>query len=628
MGKTLDRVGGPEDLKQLTIAELTELASEIREKIISVVSSTGGHLAPSLGAVELAIAIHYVFDSPRDRIVWDVGHQAYAHKILTGRRDRFQTLRQEGGLSGFPRPSESEHDAFGTGHGSTSISAALGMSCARDTTGENYHVVAVIGDGALTGGLSFEGLNQAGGLGKRLIVIINDNKMSISHNVGALAKYMTRLISGPAYRRFEANLWELMGKIPYLGRSARYLAGRVTESLKGLIVPGTIFEELGFKYYGPIDGHALPDLIAVLRQLKEVRFPVILHTLTTKGKGYRFAEQNSCQFHGIGAFDKVTGTEEKKSRFPTYTDVFGSSVVEIGARFDRVVAITAAMKDNTGLTQFAERFPNRFFDVGMAEGHAVTFAAGLAARGLLPIVAIYSTFLQRGFDHMVHDVALQKLRVVFVVDRAGVVGEDGPTHHGCLDLVYLRTIPGLTVMAPMDERELRDMLYTAVKSCTGPVAIRFPRSEGSGADAGAAMTEIPIGRAEVLRQGKEVALCAIGSMVGPSLEAARLLSEKGIEATVINARFAKPLDAGTISRAARECGRIVTVEEGTLMGGFGSGVLECLELERVCVKAKRLGIPDAFVEHAGRPALLGRLGLTPEGIAGAVSTWLEADRDI
>ncbi len=627
MSKILDRVGGPDDLKRLTIPELTELASEIREKIISVVSCTGGHLAPSLGAVELAVAIHYVFDSPRDRIVWDVGHQAYAHKLLTGRRDRFQTLRQDGGLSGFPRPSESEHDAFGTGHGSTSISAALGMSCARDAMGQDFHVVAVIGDGALTGGLSFEGLNQAGGLGKRLIVIINDNKMSISHNVGALAKYMTRLITAPTYRKFEANLWEFLGRIPYLGRHARYLAGRVTESVKGLIVPGTIFEELGFKYYGPIDGHALPDLVSVLRQLKEVRVPVILHTLTTKGKGYRFAEQNACQFHGIGAFDKVTGTEERKSAFPTYTDVFGSSMVEIGTRFDNVVAVTAAMKDNTGLAQFAEKFPGRFFDVGMAEGHAVTFAAGLATRGLVPVVAIYSTFLQRGFDHLVHDVALQNLKVLFVVDRAGVVGPDGPTHHGCLDLVYLRAIPGLTVMAPKDERELRDMLYTAVRSCVGPVAIRFPRSEGAGSDTRAAVAEIPVGRAEVLRRGKDVALCAIGSMVNPCMEAARLLSERGVEATVINARFAKPLDAAAISRAAEECGRIVTVEEGSLAGGFGSGVLECLERERTCVKAKRLGIPDAFVEHAGRPALLARLGLTGEGIAGAVSTWLEAERD-
>ncbi|MBN1503743.1 MAG: 1-deoxy-D-xylulose-5-phosphate synthase [Candidatus Eisenbacteria bacterium] len=627
MGELLYRVSGPDDLKSLTMPELAELASEIREKIISVVSSTGGHLAPSLGAVELAIAIHYVFDSPRDRIVWDVGHQAYAHKLLTGRRERFQTLRQEGGLSGFPRLSESEHDAFGTGHGSTSISAALGMSCARDAMGEDFHVVAVIGDGALSGGLSFEGLNQAGGLGKRLIVIINDNKMSISPNVGALAKYMTRLIAGPTYRKFEADLWELLGRTPYVGRTARYVAGRVTESLKGFIVPGTIFEELGFKYYGPIDGHALPDLISVLKQLKEVRVPVILHTLTTKGKGYRFAEQNSSQFHGIGAFDKVTGTEEKKPGFPTYTDVFGSWMVEIGERFGSVVAVTAAMKDNTGLARFAERFPGRFFDVGMAEGHAVTFAAGLATRGLLPVVAIYSTFLQRAFDHLVHDVALQKLKVVFAVDRAGLVGQDGPTHHGCLDLVYLRAVPGLTVMAPVNERELRDMLYTAVESCSGPVAIRFPRSEGTGCHVGEAMAAVPVGRAEILREGKDVALCAIGSMVNPSLEAAGLLAERGVEATVVNARFAKPLDAGTIGRVAAECGKIVTVEEGTLAGGFGSGVLESLTPGRVCPKALRLGIPDAFVEHASRPALLRRLGLTPEGIAGAVLSWLEADRD-
>jgi 1-deoxy-D-xylulose-5-phosphate synthase len=627
LGRLLEGIDGPDDVKKLSLQELEELASEIRERIISVVSCTGGHLAPSLGVVELAIALHYVFDSPRDRIVWDVGHQAYAHKLLTGRNKRFAELRQEGGLSGFPRPSESEHDAFGTGHGSTSISAALGISCARDMKHENFHVVAVIGDGALTGGLSFEGLNQAGGLGTRLIVIINDNKMSISHNVGALAKYMTKLMSGPTYRRLEANLWEFLGKIPSLGERARHLAGRVTEGMKGLVVPGTIFEELGFKYYGPIDGHALPDLIAILKQLKEVRFPVILHTLTVKGKGYRFAEEDACQFHGVGAFDKITGAQETKAKFPTYTDVFGRAVVEIGAELEQVVVLTAAMKDNTGLTEFAEKFPGRFFDVGMAEGHAVTFAAGLASRGLVPVVAIYSTFLQRAFDQIVHDVALQNLKVVFVVDRAGVVGQDGPTHHGCLDLAYLREIPNLTVMAPKDERELRDMLYTAVKAIAGPVAIRFPRSEGAGANSAAPMSEIPVGQAEVLREGRDVVLCAIGSMVLPSLEAAGELSARGVETTVIGGRFVKPLDVSTISRFARECGRVVTVEEGTLMGGFGSAVLEALERENTCVRVKRLGIPDTFIEHAPRPTLLERLRLTARGIADSVSAWLEAEKE-
>jgi len=626
LGRLLEGIDGPDDLKKLSLQELEELASEIRERIISVVSCTGGHLAPSLGAVELAIALHYVFDSPRDRIVWDVGHQAYAHKLLTGRNKRFAGLRQEGGLSGFPRPSESEHDAFGTGHGSTSISAALGISCARDMKHEDFHVVAVIGDGALTGGLSFEGLNQAGGLGTRLIVIINDNKMSISHNVGALAKYMTKLMSGPTYRRLEANLWEFLGKIPSLGERARHLAGRVTEGMKGLVVPGTIFEELGFKYYGPIDGHALPDLIAILKQLKEVRFPVILHTLTVKGKGYRFAEENACQFHGVGAFDKITGAQETKAKFPTYTDVFGRAIVDIGAELEQVVVLTAAMKDNTGLAEFAEKFPGRFFDVGMAEAHAVTFAAGLASMGLVPVVAIYSTFLQRAFDQIVHDVALQNLKVVFVVDRAGVVGQDGPTHHGCLDVAYLREVPNLTVMAPKDERELRDMLYTAVKTIAGPVAIRFPRSEGAGADSKAPMNEIPVGQAEVLREGRDVVLCAIGSMVLPCLEAARELSERGIETTVIGGRFVKPLDVSTISRFARECGRVVTVEEGTVLGGFGSAVLEALEREDTCIRVKRLGIPDTFIEHAPRPTLLERLGLTARGIADSVSAWLEVGK--
>lgn len=623
VGGLLSNIKGPEDLKKLSVPELTELAAEIRERIISVVSCTGGHLAPSLGAVELAIAIHYVFDSPRDRIVWDVGHQAYAHKLLTGRNDRFPTLRQKDGLSGFPKPEESEHDAFGTGHGSTSISAGLGMSCARDMQSDDFHVVVVVGDGALTGGLSFEGLNQAGGLGRRLIVIINDNKMSISPNVGALAKYMTKLISGPAYRRLEADLWELMGRIPSLGGRARFLAGRITESLKGLLLPGTIFEELGFKYYGPIDGHAVSDLIAVLRQLKEVRVPVILHTLTVKGKGYRHAEENSSQFHGVGAFDKITGAAEEKRTRPTYTDVFGKTVVEIGAQNEKLVLLTAAMKDNTGLAEFADTFPDRFVDVGMAEGHAVTFAAGLAMRGMVPVVTIYSTFLQRAFDHIVHDVALQNLKVVFAVDRAGVVGQDGPTHHGCLDMCYLRAIPGLTLMAPKDEHELRDMLYTAVTVCKGPVAVRFPRSEGVGGDTSSPFREIELGRAEVMRGGDDVAVCAVGSMVGPCLEAAGLLEERGVKAGVINARFVKPIDGGTIREAAEKTGRIVTVEEGSLAGGFGSAVMEALEEGGVDAKVKRLGIPDEFVEHGSRAVLLEDIGLTGKKIAERVLNWLE-----
>jgi 1-deoxy-D-xylulose-5-phosphate synthase len=619
----LDAIRGPEDLKKLSVPELTELASEIRERIISVVSRTGGHLAPSLGVVELAIAIHYVFESPRDRIIWDVGHQAYAHKLLTGRNDRFPSLRQKDGLSGFPKPEESEHDAFGTGHGSTSISAGLGMSCARDMQRQDFHVVVVIGDGSLTGGLSFEGLNQAGALGKRLIVIINDNKMSISPNVGALAKYMTKLISAPVYRRLEADLWELMGRIPSLGGRARFLAGRITESLKGLVLPGTIFEELGFKYYGPINGHAISDLIAVLRQLKEVEVPVILHTLTVKGKGYRHAEENASQFHGIGAFDKITGAAEKKGTFPTYTDVFGRTMVEMGAGNEKLVLLTAAMKDNTGLADFAEKYPDRFMDVGMAEGHAVTFAAGLAIRGMVPVVTIYSTFLQRAFDHIVHDVALQKLKVVFAVDRAGVVGQDGPTHHGCLDLSYLRAVPGMVIMAPKDEGELRDMLYTAINICTGPVAVRFPRSEGTGDEVSSTLREVVLGEAQVMREGEELTICAIGSMVNPSLEAADVLAQKGIEVGVINARFAKPIDGRTICAAAEKTGRLLTVEEGSLAGGFGSGVLENMEEGGVRAEVRRLGIPDEFVEHGSRTELLEKLGLTARGIAEGVLRWLE-----
>jgi 1-deoxy-D-xylulose-5-phosphate synthase len=445
-----------------------------------VVSRTGGHLAPSLGAVELTIALHYCLDSPRDKIIWDVGHQAYAHKLLTGRRDRFETLRTRGGLSGFPKTTESEHDAFGTGHSSTSISAALGIACARDQKEEHYRVVAVIGDGALTGGMAYEGLNQAGHLKKDLIVVLNDNRMSISKNVGAMSTYLTRLISAPVYRRFESDVWELMGKFPTVGGRARGVARRIKESLKNLVVPGILFEELGFRYYGPVDGHNIGDLIDLLNDVKNFKGPQLVHVVTTKGKGYPHAERDACRFHGIGSFDKKTGLFEQRSGAPSFTHVFGNTMVEIAADRDDLVAITAAMPDGTGLTGFMDRFPGRFFDVGIAEQHAVTFSAGLARAGLKPIVAIYSTFLQRAIDQIVHDVALQNLNVTFAIDRGGVVGEDGPTHHGTLDLTFLQMIPGLVAMSPKDENELRHMLYTAIEYGDGPIAVRYPRDYGYG----------------------------------------------------------------------------------------------------------------------------------------------------
>ncbi len=614
----LDQIDSPEDLKRLSIEDLEKLAGELREKIITVVSRNGGHLAPSLGVVELTLAIHYCFNSPHDKIIWDVGHQAYAHKILTGRRTSFETLRTKGGISGFPRIDESPHDAFGTGHASTSISAALGFACARDLNGENYHVIAVIGDGAMTGGMAFEGLNQAGHLKKDLIVILNDNRMSISKNVGALSQYLTRLISAPVYRRFEADVWELLGKIPSVGGKARSLAGRIKESLKNLVVPGILFEELGFRYYGPVDGHNLRQLIHVLNHIKEFKGPQLIHVVTTKGKGYSYAEQDACRFHGIGSFDKKTGTIEKKSDKPSYTQIFGETLVRLAKDDSRIVAITAAMPDGTGLTHFKETFPERFFDVGIAEQHAVTFAAGLARSGLKPVVAIYSTFLQRAMDRIVHDVALQNLHVVFAVDRAGLVGEDGPTHHGCLDLTFLRQVPNLVVMAPKDENELRHMLLTAIDACTGPVAVRYPRDYGYGVKLDEEIRPLPIGKAELLRDGDDIAILSIGSMVIPSLEASKILEKKGIRCRLVNARFVKPLDKALILNAVRGVRLIITVEENTTHGGFGSAVMELVAGEHKNVPVLMLGLPDRFIEHGARSALLEDTGLCGDGIANSI----------
>jgi len=611
-------VSGPKDLEDLDFKDLETLAEDIRERIISVVSRTGGHLAPSLGAVELTIALHYCLDSPRDKIIWDVGHQAYAHKLLTGRNDRFETLRTRGGLSGFPKISESEHDAFGTGHSSTSISAALGIACARDHKQEDYRVVAVIGDGALTGGMAFEGLNQAGHLKKDLIVVLNDNRMSISKNVGAMSTYLTRLISAPVYRRFEADVWELMGKVPTVGGKARGVARRIKESLKNLVIPGVLFEELGFRYYGPVDGHNVGELIDLLTDIKDFKGPQLVHVVTTKGKGYSLAEEDACRFHGIGSFDKETGVLERKSRAPSFTQVFGDTLVEIARKREDVVAVTAAMPDGTGLSCFKQEIPERFYDVGIAEQHAVTFAAGLARAGMKPVVAIYSTFLQRAVDQIVHDVALQKLNVAFAIDRGGVVGEDGPTHHGTLDLTYLDMVPGMVVMAPKDENELRHMLYTAAEYDAGPIAVRYPRDYGYGVPENGALHALEIGKGELLAVGDDAGIIAVGSMVMPALEAARLLERKGIRVSVVNARFAKPLDAGLITGVAKSVALVVTVEENSVKGGFGSAVGLCLSEAGVSVPLKMIGIPDEFVEHASRGELLKSLGLSAEGIAGEV----------
>jgi 1-deoxy-D-xylulose-5-phosphate synthase len=620
----LPGIRSPEDLKRLPTEALPGLAAEIRERIIEVVSRTGGHLAPSLGTVELTIALHYVFDTPRDILIWDVGHQAYGHKMLTGRNDRIETLRQEGGLSGFPRRAESEYDAFGTAHASTAISAALGFACARDVTRQRHRVVAVVGDGALTGGLAYEGMNQAGATGTDLLVVLNDNSMSISPNVGAISKYLTRLTSGPIFRRLESDLWELLGKLP-AGGAARKLASRIKEGMKNLVVPNVLFEELGFKYFGPIDGHDLTTLLEVLNQLKEFKGPVLLHTLTRKGKGYKLAEEDARKYHGVSSFDKLTGASAKKKggTTPAYTEVYGQTMVEIADRDQKIVAITAAMTDGTGLARFAVRHPDRFHDVGIAEQHATCFGAGLAAAGLKPFVTIYSTFLQRAYDQIVHDVAVQGLPVRFALDRAGLVGEDGATHHGLFDVAYLRCLPGMVLMAPKDENELRRMLVTMALHDRSPIAVRYPRGAGLGVALEAEPRPIPIGEGELLRPGADVLLVAYGTMVAVAMKTAELLEERGARAAVINARFAKPLDERLLLEWGRKVPRVVTLEEAALPGGFGDAVLELFARHPIPdLIARSIGVPDRFFDHGARESLLKSAGLHPDLLAAEITGWL------
>jgi len=617
----LDRIRTPGDLKGLSLEELVALSAEIRQYIIEVVSVRGGHLASSLGAVEIAIALHYVFDSPRDKILWDVGHQSYAHKILTGRKEAFRNLRTREGLSGFPNTAESEHDAFGVGHASTSISAALGLAVSRDLLGEDHYVISVVGDGAISGGLSFEGINQAGHLKKnRFIVILNDNEMSISKNVGALARYLTRITTQKVYLQFEADVWELLGKVPRYGLKARKVARRMKESIKNLLVPTILFEELGFRYFGPLDGHDLAQLVAAFSQIRDVPGPVLLHVMTKKGKGYCFAEEDAEKFHGIGSFYKATGDSKSNGTRPTYSDIFGESLVELAGKDRKVVAITAAMKEGTGLAAFARAFPERFFDVGIAEQHAVTFAAGLARSGLKPFVAIYSTFLQRGFDQIIHDVALQRLGVRFILDRAGLVGEDGATHHGAFDLSYLRVVPGMVIMAPRDGEELRRMMLSALEYEAGPIAIRFPRGTAAAAPPSPQRTAVPIGKGELLRRGDGPALVAVGSMVATALAAAEILSHAGIPAAVIDAKFIKPLDADLLMSLAGEGSRLVfALEENARSGGFGDAILEFYSDRSPGTRVMKIGLPDRFVPHGRRDDLLAEIGMSAETVAAEVA---------
>ncbi|HTO91154.1 MAG TPA: 1-deoxy-D-xylulose-5-phosphate synthase [Candidatus Sulfotelmatobacter sp.] len=623
----LERIHSPADLKKLSREELALLATEIRHEVIQTVARNAGHLAPNLGVVELTLALHRIFDSPRDKIIWDVGHQSYPHKLVTGRFERFGTLRMWDGIAGYPRRAESEHDPFGTSHGSTSISAALGFAVARDLKGEHHHVIAVIGDGALTGGMAFEGLNNAGELKKRLIVILNDNEMSISPNIGAIHRYLTKLTTSRIYRRFEQDVYELLGKLPKALR-AREGARRVKEGLQNLVLPGLLFEELGFKYFGPIDGHDLDVLEETLSDLKRFDEPVFLHVLTRKGRGYAPAETDATTFHGVGVFDPDTGTASKGAK-KTYSHVFGETARKLGEALPNLVAVTAAMTDNTGLSAFARAFPNRFFDVGMAEEHAVTFSAGLAAEGMVPLTTIYSTFLQRGFDQIIHDAAVQNLKIVLCIDRAGLVGEDGAPQHGVFDVGYLRMIPGTVVMQPRNGEELRDMLWTAAMwEGHAPIAVRYPRSPiPEEALPRREPRVLEIGRAEQLRAGGDAALIALGAMVAPSLLAAELLAEQGLSVTVVNARFAQPLDEKTIGGLARSVGRIVTIEENVIAGGFGSAVSECLDrLDLSATPQLRLGIPNEFVLHGKRDELLRRCGLDAAGIARRTLDWIRASQ--
>jgi len=606
----LERINSPADLKALSRSELPILASEIRKVIIDVVSKNGGHLAPSLGVVELAIAIHYVFTAPADKIIWDVGHQSYAHKLITGRRERFHTLRQYDGICGFTRMSESPYDAFSTGHSSTSISAGLGIACAKRLKNDRSKVIAVIGDGSMTAGLAYEGLNQAGDINKNIIVILNDNDMSIAHNVGALSSFLSRTFSAKYLQDFKKELKDFLKSLPKVGDDIYQFAKRSKESFKSFITPGMLFEAFNFEYFGPINGHNLNHLIDILNNIKCLNEPVLLHVSTKKGKGYSPAEKNPVYFHGVGCFNTDTGESiNKEYSVPTYTQVFGETILEMAKKDDRIVAVTAAMPEGTGLVKFSEAYPDRFFDVGIAEQHAVTFAAGLATEGFKPVVAIYSTFLQRAYDQILHDVCLEALPVVFAVDRGGIVGEDGATHNGVFDLSYLRSLPNMVVMAPKDENELARMLTTSFAH-KGPIAVRYPRGDVEGVKIEKRDIPITMGKGEVLQKGDDVLILAIGRSVSEALTAHVTLAEKGISATVVNCRFVKPLDADLIGTLARATPRIITVEENVRQGGFGSAVMECLCDQGITgFLLECIGVPDIFVEHGPQEMLRSKYGV-------------------
>lgn len=615
MYELLDKIEKPEDVKKLSVSELTKLASELRHFIIDRVSQNGGHLAPNLGTVELTLALYSVFNFPQDKLVWDVGHQAYTHKILTGRKEAFATLRKKGGITGFPNCFESPYDAFGVGHASTSISAALGMAIARDAKGEHNQVIAVIGDGALTGGESFEALNNAGDLGKKLIVILNDNEMSIDANVGAMSEYLSRIRMAPQYARAKRDMGNLLMSIPHIGGKVYKTASHLKDGVRSALVPGSIFEEMGFHYVGPIDGHNIGLLEEVLQRAKEMEGPILIHIHTIKGKGYIPAEKAPEKFHGVGCFDPSTGkSAPKANKAPSYTSVFSQALIELAKDRPDILAITAAMPSGTGLKAFGKAYPKRFFDVGIAEEHAMTLAAGMAAAGMHPVIALYSTFAQRAYDQLIHDVCLQNLPVTLCLDRAGLVGEDGPTHHGVFDLSYLRQMPNMCVMAPKDEEELRHMLATAI-DIEGPSAVRYPRGCGLGVELTDSFEKLPIGKAEVLQAEGDIAFLAVGTMVEQAKKAAAILAEDGIKAAVVNMRFIKPLDRELLRGYAKSKKLLITAEENMLAGGFGSAVAEFLADEGLPVPLLRFGLPDRFIEQGTRSELFELCGLQPAEMA-------------
>lgn len=620
----LDGISSPEDIKSLGFDELESLAQEIRTFLIDNISITGGHLASNLGVVELTLAIHKVFSSPKDKIIWDVGHQSYVHKIITGRKDKFLTLRKFGGLSGFPKTQESIHDCFNTGHSSTSISAALGVAKARDIKNEKYSVIAVIGDGALTGGMAFEALNDAGRSTNDIIVILNDNGMSISRNVGGLSKYLSKIRTEPLYSRAKQDLDNILKRIPRFGDSAVKALKRAKGTIKYMIMPGMLFEDLGFKYLGPIYGHDIKELSNVLLRAKNSSGPVLVHVCTNKGKGYAHAENNPSRYHGVGKFDVETG-EVKTSDKKTYSDIFGEHIVNLASKDPAIVAITAAMPEGTGLIKFMEAFPNRFFDVGIAEQHAVTFAAGLSSNSLKPVVAIYSSFLQRAYDQILHDVALQNLHVIFCIDRAGIVGEDGETHQGIYDLSFLSHIPNMIIMAPSDYSELKTMLEFAVNSCRAPVVLRYPK--GTGRDYLFEHSDIKLGKAEKIQKGKDVSIIAVGSMVEIAAKAVKILNKFGVSCDFINARFVKPLDEKMILESAVKTKKVVAIEDNVVTGGFGSCILNLLAENNISAHVKLLGLPDTCIPHGSRTQLLSKFGLDADSIVNTVFKVIQYKKD-